>query len=198
MNPPERTRVVPKPAAAAVVAVVAVLFPAISRAAELHSQGVDAQSKRGMVVSVSRPASEVGQQILDTGGNAVDAAVAVAFALAVTWPEAGNIGGGGFMLVHPSTGQTPIVIDYRERAPAASTPDMFANEKDSPYRLVGVPGTVRGLKLAHERFGRLPWDALVQPSVRLAREGVLVSRELAASLNGVIDACPDNDELRRV
>ncbi len=163
----------------------------------MQGQGLTAETTRGMVVSVSRPASEVGRQILDAGGNAVDAAIAVGFALAVTWPEAGNIGGGGFMLVHPVDGQPPSVIDYREQAPAAATVDMFVNG-ESEYRLVGVPGTVRGLKLAHQRYGRLAWEALVQPAVVLAREGFLVSEELAKSLNGVIETCRDNEELLRV
>ena len=150
------------------------------------------------MVSVSRPASEAGKQILDAGGNAVDAAVAVGFALAVTWPEAGNIGGGGFMLVHPTNGAPPTVFDYRERAPAAATVEMFATGDESQYRLVGVPGTVRGMKLAHEKWGRLKWEAVVQPSVALARDGFIVSPELALSLNTVLEANRENVELQRV
>lgn len=173
-------------------------FQSSSKGDDVPKHGTTAQSSRGMVVSVSRPASEVGQQILDAGGNAVDAAVAVGFALAVTWPEAGNIGGGGFMLVHPTNGKPPMVIDYRERAPAAATVDMFAEGVKSRYQLVGVPGTVRGLMLAHQRFGRLSWEAVVKPSVDLARDGFVVSKELAASLNGVIKSYPDNEELLRV
>ncbi len=160
--------------------------------------GLTAKSELGMVVSVSKPASEVGRATLNSGGNAVDAAIATAFALAVTWPEAGNIGGGGFMLVHPGNGQPPIVIDYREIAPAAATVDMFAKGIGSQYRLVGVPGTVRGLKLAHEQFGRLPWKDLVEPAVTLARDGFQISAELASSLNQVIETSPENNELRRV
>lgn len=151
-----------------------------------------------MVVSVSKDASEVGQRVLDAGGNAVDAAVAVGFALAVTWPEAGNIGGGGFMLVHPSQDQAPVMFDYRECAPATATVEMFATGDESQYRLVGVPGTVRGLESAHRRFGRLPWAALVQPAVALARDGFVVSQELALSLNTVLTANRDNVELQRV
>ena len=165
---------------------------------ELPSGGLTALSDLGMVVSVSKPASEVGRKILNAGGNAVDAAVATAFALAVTWPEAGNIGGGGFMLIHPGDGERPVVIDYREIAPAAATVDMFAHGIGSQYRLVGVPGTVRGLKLAHEQFGRLPWKDLVEPAVGLARGGFQISAELARSLNQVIETSPDNSELRRV
>lgn len=166
--------------------------------AELPKQGPTAESNRGMVVSVSRDASQVGQQVLDSGGNAVDAAVAVAFALQVTWPEAGNIGGGGFMLVHTPDGKEPVVFDYRERAPAAATVDMFAQGDVSQYLMVGVPGTVRGLKLAHQRFGRMRWKELVAPSVALARNGILVSKELAKSLNSIIESCRDNEEFLRV
>jgi gamma-glutamyltranspeptidase/glutathione hydrolase len=165
---------------------------------DLTHQGLLATSNRGMVVSVSRPASDVGQQILDAGGNAVDAAVAVGFALSVTWPEAGNIGGGGFMLVHPSDGKPPSVIDYREKAPGAATVEMFATGDESPYLHVGVPGTVRGLKVAHQRFGRLSWENVVRPSVDLARDGFVVSEELAKSLNGIIEKYPNNEELVRV
>ena len=167
-------------------------------AANSPSSGITAQSHQGMVVSVSRPASEVGLAILNEGGNAVDAAVAVAFALEVTWPEAGNIGGGGFMLVHAGSGQAPVVIDYREKAPGSATVDMFANGTGSPHRLVGVPGTVRGLKKAHEKWGRLPWKSLVIPAVKLASDGFDISPELANSLNGVIATSQTYDELIRV
>src|SRR5712691_9996812 len=110
------------------------------------------EHKHGIVVSVSQPASEAGLAMLQQGGNAVDAAVATAFALAVTHPAAGNIGGGGFMLVHPPKRQ-PTVIEYRETAPAAATKTMFKKD-DSPHthRIVGVPGTVRGMALAHQKF----------------------------------------------
>src|SRR5437660_11655055 len=90
--------------------------------------GHSATGTRGMVVAVSRPAAEVGLDVLKKGGNAVDAAVATAFALAVTWPEAGNIGGGGFMLVHPGGKEEPVVIDYRETAPGAATRPMFDSD----------------------------------------------------------------------
>ncbi len=165
---------------------------------ESPASGLTTQSDLGMVVSVSKPASEVGRTILNSGGNAVDAAVATAFALAVTWPEAGNIGGGGFMLIHPGGGERPVVVDYREIAPAAATVDMFANGIGSQYRLVGVPGTVRGLKLAHEQFGRLAWKDLVEPSVALARDGFQIRAELARALNQLIETSPDNPELRRI
>ncbi len=163
-----------------------------------------------MVVSVSAPASEAGRDVLRDGGNAVDAAVATAFALAVTFPEAGNIGGGGFMLVHPgrrtrrdATGPAgPTVIDYRETAPAGATTDMFAGadpaHPPSSESMVGVPGTVRGLALAHGRYGRLPWNRLVAPAVRLARDGLAIDADLAAALNSALDRAGPFPEFRRV
>src|SRR5579871_5308042 len=128
---------------AASLASLALCIPAL-QAEETTS--ATAEGRQGMVVSVSPEASAVGRAILQKGGNAVDAAVATAFALAVTWPEAGNIGGGGFMLVYPPGGKDePVVIDYRETAPAAATRTMFASDKRTPpVLLVGTPGTVRG------------------------------------------------------
>lgn len=167
--------------------------------APLPSAGHTAMGSRGMVVSVSRPASEVGREVLRQGGNAVDAAVATAFALAVAWPEAGNLGGGGFMLVFPGGTAAPVVIDYRETAPAAATRTMFAGAgKPSPYLLVGVPGTVRGLATAHRRFGKLRWQDLVAPAVRLARDGIAVDEGLAKSLNEALAKAADFPEFRRV
>ena len=156
-----------------------------------------------MVVSVSSAASAVGRDVLRDGGNAVDAAVATAFALAVTFPEAGNIGGGGFMLIHPGRGTggrgplEPVVIDYRETGPAASTRDMFAGERPpSAHLLVGVPGTVRGLAMTHGRYGRLPWSRLVMPSVRLAEVGFEVDADLARALNETLAKAGDFPDFR--
>jgi gamma-glutamyltranspeptidase/glutathione hydrolase len=175
------------------------LLPAA--AAEERHAGPSATGTRGMVVTVSRSATEVGVATLKAGGNAVDAAVATAFALAVTWPEAGNIGGGGFMLVYPPGGRPPL-FDYRETAPAAATRDMFARQaRPSPYLMVGTPGTVRGLALAHRRFGKLPWKDLVTPAVKLASDGFVIDAPLAASLNGVLRQSQSREsaaELRRV
>src|SRR5262249_50609519 len=99
------------------------------------------EARQGVVVSVSAPASDAGLEILKKGGNAVDATVATAFALAVTYPAAGNIGGGGFMVVHPGAKGDPVVIEYRETAPAAATKDMFAKaEGRHGHKVVGVPG----------------------------------------------------------
>jgi gamma-glutamyltranspeptidase/glutathione hydrolase len=168
--------------------------------AAANGDGPSAVGRKGMVVSVSRPASEVGVAVLKKGGNAVDAAVAVAFALAVTWPEAGNVGGGGFMLVHPARGRPePAVIDYRETAPAAATRDMFAKDrKPSSHKLAAVPGTVAGLALAHRTYGKLPWKEVVLPAVGLAEDGFALDAALAAGLNKVVARSAAYPELRRV
>ena len=139
----------------------------------------------GMVASQNSVASRIGADVLADGGNAVDAAVAVGFALAVTVPRAGNIGGGGFMLVYDAESRETTAIDYRETAPRAATRDMFldADGNADPqlsrfsHKASGVPGTVAGLYLAHRKFGRLPWARLVRPAVELAREGIVATRD---------------------
>jgi gamma-glutamyltranspeptidase/glutathione hydrolase len=154
--------------------------------------------RQGVVVSVAAAGSDVGLAILKDGGNAVDAAVTTAFALAVAHPAAGNIGGGGFMVIHPPKGE-PVVIEYRETAPAAATKTMFSKDESLfSLRVVGVPGTVRGLALAHQRFGKLPWKMLVDPAVKLARDGVILDEHHADSLNGVLSVSRDQSELQRV
>ena len=144
----------------------------------------------GMVASQNALASEVGAQVLADGGNAVDAAVAVGFALAVTLPRAGNLGGGGFMLVHDAeTGET-VAIDYREMAPRRASRDMFLDDdgnvdKDRArfsHLSAGVPGTVAGLWRAHQDYGSLPWRRVVEPAIQLARDGVVMSYDLAGLL----------------
>jgi gamma-glutamyltranspeptidase/glutathione hydrolase len=147
----------------------------------------------GMVVCASAPACDVGAGILTRGGNAVDAAVATAFALAVTHPSAGNIGGGGFMVVHTPNGET-TTFDYRERAPGAATRTMYLRNGEIDISLTnegyiapGVPGTVRGLALAHARLGSLPWRDLVLPAGSLAENGFVLSDMLARNLNRQID-----------
>jgi gamma-glutamyltranspeptidase/glutathione hydrolase len=167
-----------------------------AHAGENH-QAVEA--RHGMVVSVSAPASNVGVEILKRGGNAVDAAVATAFALAVTYPAAGNLGGGGFMLIHPADGSAPVVVEYRETAPSAATKTMFRKDETwYSHKAAGVPGTVRGLALAHQRYGKLPWKDVVQPAVKLAREGFVVEDALANSLNAIVIGSRQFPELRRV
>src|SRR5208282_6268158 len=163
-----------------------VSFALLSALPSLHAGEKAAEFKNGVVVAVSEPGAEAGLAILKQGGNAVDAAVATAFALAVTHPAAGNIGGGGFMVVHPPEGE-PTFFDYRETAPAAATKTMF-KKGDSAYthRVVGVPGTVRGMALAHQKFGKLPWKTLVEPAVELAQKGYLLDKHHAGSLNKVL------------
>jgi gamma-glutamyltranspeptidase/glutathione hydrolase len=155
-------------------------------------------AQHAMVVSVSKPATLVGVETLKHGGNAVDAAVATAFALAVTYPEAGNIGGGGFMLICPAEG-APTCIDYRETAPAAATPRMFEQDRSRlGCKIVGAPGTVRGLALAHARRGKLPWSDVVAPAARLAAEGFTIDAALAKSLNEVLAKPAPTREFHRV
>jgi gamma-glutamyltranspeptidase / glutathione hydrolase len=146
-------------------------------------------SKDGLVVCASAPACDAGAAVLARGGSAVDAAVATAFALAVTHPSAGNIGGGGFMVVRAANGAV-TTFDYREKAPGRSTRTMYMREgkvdislTNQGYLAPGVPGTVRGLALAHKRFGKLPWKDVVMPAVQLAEDGFALSASLARSLN---------------
>ncbi len=145
------------------------------------------ESDGGMVVSVSPHATKVGVEILRRGGSAVDAAIAVEFALAVVWPEAGNIGGGGFMMVHPGDGRRPVCIDYRETAPATASETMFTPEDGRhTHKIVGVPGTVSGMEVAHRRYGKLPWKGLVEPAVKLAVGGFVVDEHFVRSINAVL------------
>ncbi len=157
------------------------------------------RARHGMVVAVSPPGADVGRAVLLAGGNAVDAAVATALAMAVTYPSAGNLGGGGFMVVHPAGKGEPVVIDYRETAPAAAHRTMFT-KKDTWYshKAVGVPGTVSGLALAHRKFGRLPWKGVVAPAVKLAVDGFAIDARLASSLNWIVGADQVTPELCRV
>jgi gamma-glutamyltranspeptidase/glutathione hydrolase len=147
-------------------------------------------SKDGVVVCTSAPACDAGASVLAKGGNAVDAAVATAFALAVTHPAAGNIGGGGFMIVRTRRGEL-AAFDFREQAPLKSTPTMYlgADGKidrsltNAGFLAPGVPGSVRGLSMAHKKYGRLPWKDVVMPGVVLAEQGFPLSASLARSLN---------------
>ena len=151
-----------------------------------------ARSRNGMVVSQDRFASEIGVQAMRDGGNAIDAAIATAFALAVTHPAAGNIGGGGFLVFRPNDGDS-IAYDFREVAPAAATPDMWlVNGKYDSKRhhhshlAVGVPGTVAGLYLAWQEKAKLPWKRLVQPAIDLAQDGFVIHDGLARSLKEIL------------
>lgn len=151
-------------------------------------------------MSVSPEATQIGLDILRAGGNAVDAAVAMAFALAVTFPAAGNIGGGGFMMIYDPQSAQVYTVEYRETAPAAATYETLrgVTATSRGHKTVGVPGTVRGLELAHRRFGRLPWADLVRPAVRLAEEGIVVRAPLARSLNAILRHPDVSAEMRRV
>jgi gamma-glutamyltranspeptidase/glutathione hydrolase len=184
-------------------------LPALAQPAPIHS-GRDRVhpvfAGNGMVATQEAVASRVGVDILRRGGNAVDAAVAVAFALAVTLPRAGNLGGGGFMLVHDAAGGSTHAIDYRETAPAASHRDMFLDDEGEVDRArarfshasAGVPGTVAGLALALRRFGTLPLANVMAPAIELAREGIRVTPDLAQSLAARIERLSRDADTARV
>lgn len=165
------------------------LLLAVPGASILAASREPVRAQNGMVASTSEIASRVGVDVLRKGGNAVDAAVAVGLALAVTWPSAGNLGGGGFLLLRKADGAVEA-IDYRERAPLAATRDMYLgpdgkvvpNLSTEGHKAVGVPGTVAGLALAHQRHGKLAWGELVAPAQQLAAEGFPVNYHLARSL----------------
>ncbi|MGE0459806.1 MAG: gamma-glutamyltransferase [Vicinamibacterales bacterium] len=159
----------------------------------LQAGSAPVRARTGMVVSQSDIASEVGWQVIKSGGNAIDAAVATAFALAVTHPTAGNIGGGGFIVYRAASGQATS-FDFREAAPAGSNPEMWLKDGKYDYdlhhnshRSVGVPGTVAGLHMAWKELGSKPWKDLVTPAIALARDGFEVSHGLARSLAGQLD-----------
>jgi gamma-glutamyltranspeptidase/glutathione hydrolase len=148
------------------------------------------RAQHAMVVSVHQFASRVGVDILQAGGNAVDAAVATGFALAVVHPPAGNIGGGGFMLIRMADGKTHF-LDYREKAPAAATRDMYLDANGNViegaseigYKSIGVPGSVAGLVFAEQKYGKLTLKQVIEPAVKLARDGYVLTREEADDLH---------------
>ena len=158
-----------------------------------QTTAVPVRSSHGMVVSGSVHASQAGADVLAAGGNAVDAAIATGFALAVTHPSAGNIGGGGFMVVRFPDGTT-TAIDFREKAPLAAHPEMWLDESGEYSRTkhhnsavaVGVPGTVAGLWKAHQLYGGREWERLLRPAVVLAREGFELTDRLARSLGNFV------------
>jgi gamma-glutamyltranspeptidase/glutathione hydrolase len=158
---------------------LALLFATTSAFAVLRDPVV---ARHGMVASTSEIASHVGADVMKKGGNAVDAAVAIALTMAVTWPAAGNLGGGGFMLVRMADG-TSEAIDYREVAPLAASREMYLDAKGGVikgastdgYKAVGVPGTIAGLMLVHRRHGKLKWSELVEPARKLAADGFIVT-----------------------
>src|ERR1700683_5042713 len=148
-------------------------------------------AQHGMVVSVHELASKAGVEMMQAGGNAVDAAVATGFALAVVHPAAGNLGGGGFMLVRMADGKTHFV-DYREKAPAAATPEMYldaqgnviAGASEIGYKSIGVPGSVAGMVYAEQKYGKLTLKQVMAPAIRLARDGYTLSWGEASDFQG--------------
>jgi gamma-glutamyltranspeptidase/glutathione hydrolase len=177
------------PAAGAPAAPAAARRPLIAADWPLGQRVQAVTEPHGMVVSSHPLASEVGVEILRHGGNAVDAAVAIGFALAVVHPVAGNIGGGGFMIIRMHDG-TVRALDYRETAPGRASRDMYVDSAGNPtsssltgHLSVGVPGSVAGMFAAHRKFGRLPWRELLAPAIRLARDGYALdparSRQIA-------------------
>lgn len=167
------------------------------------------RARHGMVASTNEVASRVGVDIMKRGGNAIDAAIAVAFALAVTHPAAGNLGGGGFMMIRLKNGKT-TAIDYREMAPAAAHRNVYLDKDGNVikgdggpivgYRASGVPGTVRGMELALKKYGsgKLTWAQLVEPARRLAANGFTVTHSLARSLRGNDDYLSQYAETKRI
>jgi gamma-glutamyltranspeptidase/glutathione hydrolase len=167
------------------------------------------RGKRGMVASTNEVASRVGVEIMKRGGNAVDAAIAVAFALAVTHPAAGNLGGGGFMMIRLKDGRT-TAIDYREMAPAAAHRNVYLDKNGNliegeggsliGYRAAGVPGTVRGMELALKKYGsgKLTWSQLVDPARRLAANGFTVTHSLARSFENTHEYLSQYAETKRI
>ncbi|MCT8847055.1 gamma-glutamyltransferase [Glaesserella parasuis] len=147
-------------------------------------------AKHGMVASEQELATQIGVDILKQGGNAVDAAVAVGFALAVVLPNAGNIGGGGFMVLHDAKSGENFTVDFREMAPIKATRDMYLDDKGNvvdgkslyTHFAVGVPGTVAGMEYALKKWGSLPLEKILEPSIKLAEEGFVVSGTLASTL----------------
>src|SRR5581483_4240364 len=163
------------------VAVVAVMLAA----APMHAGSVIV-ARRAALATASPLATRVGLTVLQRGGNAADAAVAAAFALAVAEPQSGNIGGGGFLVYYDAQSRAVWTLDFREVAPAAVTRDTFAGGKGPRQGAIaaGVPGTVAGLAALHERFGTRPWKELLEPAIGLARDGVRISPDLQADAAG--------------
>src|SRR5271170_8518886 len=148
-----------------------------------------AHAQHGIVVSVHELASQAGVEMMRAGGNAVDAAVATGFALAVVHPQAGNLGGGGFLLLRTASGETHF-IDFREKAPAAATAGMYLDAQGNVvpgaseygYKAIGVPGSVAGLVYAEKKYGKLPLPQVMAPAIRLARSGFVLTWQQAQDL----------------
>src|SRR5438034_9856147 len=198
-------------ATAVLLATVAasVLFQPPTSVTSLAASREPVRARHGIVASTNEVASKVGVDIMKRGGNAVDAAIAVAFALAVTHPSAGNIGGGGFMMIRLKDGKT-TAIDYREMAPAAAIRKVYLDKsgnlikgEGSPtvgYRAAGVPGTVRGMELALKKYGsgKLSWAQLIEPARRLAADGFPLSHDYARSLRDDSELLALYEDSRRI
>jgi len=175
------------------------LMPLVSAFLSAHEP---ARARHGMVVADDPLAADVGVAVLKSGGNAVDAAVAVGFALAVTHPFAGNLGGGGFMLVRFADGRSTF-IDFRERAPERATRNMYLDTQGNPtqdsvdgWRSVGVPGTVRGFELAQSKYGNQKWSELIAPAIELASKGYALSYKSAELLRSARNLARDSESKR--
>src|SRR5438128_1662007 len=184
-------------------------IPHLGSKAALAASREPVRAKHGIVASTNEVASRVGVDIMKRGGNAVDAAIAVAFALAVTHPAAGNLGGGGFMMIRLKDGRT-TAIDYREMAPSAATRNVYLDKDGNViqgeggsiegYRAAGIPGTVRGMELAMKKFGshRLAWAQLIEPARRLAANGFAVTNTLARGLRANREYLSKYTETKRI
>ena len=193
----------------AIALFVSFIFIPVTPRAVVSAARQPVRAKNGIVASTNVVASQVGVDIMKRGGNAVDAAIAVAFALAVTHPAAGNLGGGGFMVIRLKNGKT-TAIDYREMAPLAATRNIYLDKNGNliqgeggslvGYRAAGVPGTVRGMELALKKYGsgKLTWAQLVEPARRLATDGFTVTHSLARSLRGNDDYLSQYAETKRI
>jgi gamma-glutamyltranspeptidase / glutathione hydrolase len=188
-----RTRLIPRMSLSLMMAATLTL-PACGPHAGPSSTPQTQAAAGGMVVSANMMASRIGADVLRNGGNAVDAAIATGFALAVVHPTAGNVGGGGFMVIRFADGRV-TAFDFREKAPLRAHPEMFVDPATGEYSsrihhnshiAVGVPGTVAGLDAAHRKYGRAEWHTLVSPAVTLARDGFVLSETLARSFAGVL------------
>ncbi len=162
------------------------------------------RARSAMVVTQEAHATDIGLAVLQSGGNAIDAAVAIGFALSVTYPFAGPLGGGGFLLYRPAQGD-PVFFDFRERAPLAATRDMYLDATGNPtaasregWKASGVPGGVAGFELAHRRFGRKKWAELVKPAVNLAAQGFPLTYEQARQLRGSLKRLGADPESKRI
>ena len=193
----------------ALLVLLTLVSPSLVSPEALAASREPVRARHGIVASTNQVASQVGVDILKRGGNAVDAAIAIAFTLAVTHPAAGNLGGGGFMMIRLKNGES-TAIDYREMAPAAATRNIYLDKNGNliegeggsliGYRAAGVPGTVRGMELALKKYGsgKLNWAQLVEPARRLAANGFVVTYGLARSLRGNNEYLSQYPETKRI